>query len=181
MIVRIARSLQRRWRHRRYRRQAVEESRRNLAAASGRNVLVMCYGNIYRSPYIGEKLRSRLLESEWKVRSAGFHDRVGRPCSSNHIAMAAEFGVDLTQHRSARIDQSLADWADLIVIMDGFNRDALRAYAATDNKVIWAGAFNEGEQADIDDPYGRSPARIRQIVEQLDRSAETLAAALLGR
>ncbi|MEQ8207457.1 MAG: hypothetical protein RIA65_14890 [Woeseia sp.] len=181
MIVRIARSLQRRWRHRGYRRLAVEESRRNLAAASGQNVLVMCYGNIYRSPYIGQKLLTQLVDSAWRVRSAGFHDRVGRPCSTSHVAMAAEFGVDLAQHRSARIDQGLADWADLIVIMDGFNRDALRAFSATDAKVIWAGAFNTDAQADIDDPYGRSPARIRQIVEQLDRSAETLAEALLER
>lgn len=154
------------------------ESTQSISATQGRNLLVLCYGNIYRSPFVATKLSGMLAAQGWAIKSAGFHEKAGRACSDSHIAMAQGYGVDLSEHRSVRIDQVLADWADLIVIMDGHNRDQLRAFADTDRKVVWVGAFVEDARPDIDDPYGRPEKRVRLIVDELDRASVALAAEL---
>ena len=90
-------------------------------------VLVVCHGNICRSPYAAGRLRSLFAAQRHaaEIQSAGF---IGpdRPAPGNAVTTAALRGVDLTSHRSRLLTAQLVDDAELIVVMDARQAAALR-------------------------------------------------------
>jgi protein-tyrosine phosphatase len=172
-IRRIFASLGRRWRAARAVSGASAATRARLERGAIRRVLVVCYGNIYRSAFIAEYLRQKLADRV-EVRGGGFHSKVGRPSPPDHVRMCAERGVDLEGHRSRCIDASDLAWADTILLMDRHNWLALDAMDAEPAKLVWAGVL-AGGPAEIVDPYGRAEGDARHIVDRLERAASELA------
>lgn len=83
-------------------------------------VLVVCSGNICRSPMAAEYLRDRLVRQglgHVVVESGGLLDIEGWPAAPNAIEVAAEHGVDLSAHRSRGIRTDDVRTADLVVGM----------------------------------------------------------------
>jgi protein-tyrosine-phosphatase len=172
-IRRIFASLGRRWRAARAVAGAGPATQARLGRGAIRRVLVVCYGNIYRSAFIAEYLRGHLGERV-DVRGGGFHQKVGRPSPPDHVRMCAERGVDLAAHRSRCVDAADLEWADTIVLMDRHNWLALDAAGADPAKLVWAGIL-AGGPAEIVDPYGRAEGDARHIVDRLARAASELA------
>lgn len=178
---RIWRALARRVAYARFFISARRDSHRNLRLLSGQNVLVLCYGNIYRSPFVGRQLADLLAGSEWHVRSAGFHDKEGRSCDEEFVVLAAKRGIELRTHKSRKVAETDLEWADLIVIMDGRNRLMLHEMSTTvDKKVVWIGAWLTGIRPDAVDPYGQTLERQRLIIERLDQATKNLAEYILS-
>jgi protein-tyrosine phosphatase len=95
-------------------------------------ILVVCSGNICRSP-IAEGLLRRALERRVgddapRVSSAGSIAADGGPATPSAVEAARELGIDIAGHRARRLSASLAD-ADLIVCMAAEHRDAIAALA----------------------------------------------------
>lgn len=161
------------WRQRRVARTATNT---NLGNLPGHNLLVLCYGNIYRSPFVAAKLKSLLESTRWKIKSAGFILKENRPCSEEFIALAKDFDIDLSAHRSKIVSDEDLNWATLVVIMDCFNRDCLYDFRAeTSNKIIWLGAIDDIGKVEIDDPFGRKADEVREIAVCLNNASEMLA------
>src|SRR5262245_55242849 len=80
-----------------------------------RRVLVLCHGNICRSPFAEALLTARIPGLE--VRSAGLHAADGHPADPSAVACAQRMGVSLAAHRSARVTAELVAWADLVLVM----------------------------------------------------------------
>ena len=83
-------------------------------------ILVVCTGNICRSPIAHGLLVDRLSRqggSEIEVRSVGTWGRTGSPATREAVAAAAEHGIDIRKHRSAGFTPEPAAWADLIITM----------------------------------------------------------------
>jgi protein-tyrosine phosphatase len=139
MIGRFIRALELRLATRRALRAAKSQSQAALARGGIRRVLVLCHGNIYRSPFVAGMLEASCPELE--VRSAGFHHRPGRASPDSHIKMSAALGVSLGSHRSALVTAEDAAWADLIVLMDRHNWARLRRLGVSGEKVVWLGAL----------------------------------------
>jgi len=181
LFSRLGRALARRVAYARYFLFARRDSRRNLSAISGRNILVLCYGNIYRSPFVGRQLADFFAGTEWHVRSAGFHDKENRSCDREFVKLAAKLGIDLQAHGSRQVAEEDLEWADLIVIMDGRNRLMLHEMSTqVGGKVVWIGAWLAGLRADVVDPYGMSQDRIESTVTRLFQSTNALAQELLS-
>jgi protein-tyrosine phosphatase len=153
-------------------------SRRVLAARPIRKLLVVCYGNIYRSPYVAELLRERLA-NRVQVRSSGFHPIADRPSPSAHVQMSAQAGVDLGRHRSAQLSFDDLAWADAIVLMDRYNWRDLRRMGADPGRLVWLGSLDGG--GDIPDPYGLPLREAERIMQRVHRCSESLAAAVLAQ
>jgi protein-tyrosine phosphatase len=83
------------------------------------DVLIMCTGNICRSPMAEGLLRTRLAARGIvaDVSSAGlsFDDR---PATPEAVQAAAARGIDIARHRSRVIDLEMIDRADLIIAME---------------------------------------------------------------
>ncbi|HEX8771096.1 MAG TPA: ribose 5-phosphate isomerase B [Acidimicrobiales bacterium] len=82
------------------------------------NFLILCTGNICRSPVAEVLLRERLadLGADVHVASAGLL-RGGQPASEHGVVLLAERGFDLAQHRSQPLTPALLEDADLVLGM----------------------------------------------------------------
>lgn len=96
--------------------------RRRVRAALRRRVrpaafLVVCHGNICRSPFAAARLARQLEPIGARVESAGFLG-ADRACPAEAVLAAARWGEDLSGHRSTLLTADRAHRADLIVVMD---------------------------------------------------------------
>jgi protein-tyrosine-phosphatase len=144
---------------------------RNLKS-SARKVLIVCYGNIYRSAFLGAYLADK-AQGRFEVRSSGFHKKSGRASPERHVEMSREAGVDLSAHRSSSISMDDVQWADVIVAMDRHNWHALRQLGAPSEKILWAGALTGGP-VEINDPYEMDDAAARRTIERLCEAGDSL-------
>ena len=92
--------------------------RRRVQAAAGdaRRILVVCKGNICRSPFAEAYLKRRGPGLE--VESAGHYPAEGRESPPAACEAALRFGVDLSRHRSRVLTRGQVEWADLILIFE---------------------------------------------------------------
>jgi protein-tyrosine phosphatase len=89
------------------------------------SILVVCHGNICRSPYAAGRLRKLLptaLAANIRVDSAGFFGP-NRPPPVEALAVAGAHGVDLSQHRSQLLGPREAAAAELILVMEPEQQD----------------------------------------------------------
>ncbi len=178
-MPRLFRALSRRWRAFIALRRARATSRARLEGGPVQRILVVCYGNIYRSPLLAEYLRTRLADAA-TVRSVGFHQRAGRASPEPHVRMCAGLGVDLQAHRSTVIEHADLAWADTIILMDWHNWDALHEMGADPRKLVWAG-YQHALGPAIPDPYGHGEEAARRVVRTVLESGEQLAAAIVAK
>jgi protein-tyrosine phosphatase len=174
MLGRIYTSLRRRWRAARAVAAARADTRARLEALPMRRILVICYGNIYRSAFVGAWLRERLA-GRAEVRSAGFHRKTGRPSPDRHIEMSRGFGVDLAAHRSALVTPEDLAWADTVILMDRHNWAALDELGVDHAKLVWLGALNDSG-VEIADPYTLDDARALAGLRAMESASVALVA-----
>jgi len=157
-------------------------SRRRLRRRPMRKVLILCYGNICRSPYVETYLRSILNTDDLVIRSAGFHQKGGRQTPGNFAQIAEKTGVSLGEHRSSVMDPQLVDWADAIVIMDRDNWRRLRIFGRQAmRKAVWLGACLASGSVELSDPYSRDEAEMTAIADRMRAASQELAVQLAGR
>ena len=146
-------------------------------------VLVVCHGNICRSPYAAALLRRLVQASSGgpRIASAGFVGP-GRPCPSWALEVAAERGLDLSQHRSRVLSPQEVRSADLIVVMDEQQRRLLRVLFGGDAVVLGDVDPQAIERREIEDPVEQSKAVFERTYRRIDRCVQALAeaAAIVG-
>lgn len=118
-------------------RRSLEPYNRSIDA-SPIEILVLCTANICRSPVAEGLLRERLRQAgvPARVSSAGFL-RPGSPASQHSAELAAELGLDLSEHRSRRVSAASLAGADLLLAMA---RAHVREAVVIDRSV-WPRAF----------------------------------------
>jgi protein-tyrosine phosphatase len=142
-------------------------------------VLVVCHGNIWRSPYGEALLRRELAAHEWRtvaVSSAGFIGP-GRPSPKLAVQLAGLRGIDLTPHRSRVIMPADVDRADLILVMNLAQGRAVRALGRGDGPpiVILGDLDPEAiETREIPDPYGQTRELSERSYARIDRCISAL-------
>lgn len=79
------------------------------------NILVVCVGNICRSP-IAEAVLTQQYPNK-TIDSAGLSAVVGNGADPNALAVMSELGIDMSDHIAKQIDEDLVSKADLILTM----------------------------------------------------------------
>ncbi len=143
-----------------------------------RQVVIVCYGNICRSPFAEAALRRKAKARGYAldITSAGTVPLRNRASPNAAVTAARSFGLNIDKHRSRYIDaQTLRD-AAAVVVFDEHNVDEIRRLGLhTCSNVLRASdliGLNE-----ISDPYGLSSAAFERIYTQIDSAMD----ALLGR
>lgn len=156
--------------HRHHGRVARDWEPRNRLAPK---LLFLCYGNICRSP-LAERLTARLL-SGCSAISAGFHPEEQRPCPEHISAVAAEWGLNMKDHRSRRVTAEDVAKADLILVMDTDNFKKVRAeYPWALNRTTLLGCFGTKPDPNVRDPYNLSLNETRSVFRHVESSVEGL-------
>ncbi|MEZ8105267.1 low molecular weight phosphotyrosine protein phosphatase [Vibrionales bacterium C3R12] len=140
------------------------------------NILVVCVGNICRSP-TGERMLQSLLADK-KVASAGIAAEksrlVGKPADAMAIQVAAGHGVDVENHQSQQLTSQLCAQYDLILVMERGHMEALTSIAPeARGKTMLFGQWI-GQQ-DIPDPYRQSKEAFEHAFKLIDEAAHAWA------
>jgi protein-tyrosine phosphatase len=119
-----------------------------------RRVLVVCAGNICRSPTAAAvllRLGSDHPSVELEVRSRGTHDwNAGRGAHPDMTRIAGARGYDLSGHSAAQVTAADLAWADDILVMDDEN---LRQLAGAHPRLAGDGRLRLLDPDGIPDPW----------------------------
>lgn len=133
-------------------------------------VLFVCTGNTCRSP-MAEALLGQ--EEGFQVKSAGLYAVNGSPASAGAVAILREKNISIN-HRSQQLTQQLVDWADYIFTMTTQHKAAiLTNFSNAEHKTFTLKGYN-GEDSDIQDPFGGSNEVYRSTLQELEREIEKL-------
>lgn len=131
-------------------------------------ILVVCTGNICRSPF-GEALLKQLFP-EKQISSAGTSALVGHAADETAIRVAAKIGFDLQGHKGRQLDEAICRENDLILYMEAMHQQQIAQIdpAATGKSMPFA---KWTEKKDIADPYRQSEEYFARIFAQMQRAA----------
>ena len=128
------------------------------------NVLVVCEGNICRSPLACAMLAHALPGIGFS--SAGTHALVGEGADPTIAQLALERGVPLEGHVASPLTDERVRSADLIITMTKSQREQIeKAWPFARGKVF---RLIEGEGIDIVDPYRRHRTTFDLAVAQIE-------------
>ena len=144
------------------------------------SILMVCLGNICRSPLAEGILKSKLNSEIFEVDSAGtsaYHK--GELPDQRSVEVAQKNGIDITDQRSRPFTKEDFNKFDYIYVMDASNYEDVIAMAENDsekNKVhLILNKIFPGEDQSVPDPYHNSIDGFKQVFEMLEESCSVIA------
>ena len=131
-----------------------------------RKILVVCVGNICRSPMAEALLKSALRgQTGFSVESAGLGALVGHPADDVALELMAEAGEDISKHRARQIDPDMVRDADLVLVMESGHKRTMDALEPTARGKVYR--LGEWQDKDIDDPYRQPKAAFADALQDI--------------
>lgn len=150
---------------------AVRGTRDDRSPAMIQRVLIVCVGNICRSPMAEALLRERLRDRDIVVESAGLAPLTGKPVEPEAGAVLAEHGLAADGHCARKLTPELIASADLVLAMDQRQLAAIHAIApeARGRTFLlgrWLG------DVDVPDPYGQTRVVFEETFALIRRAVD---------
>ena len=131
-----------------------------------RNILVVCVGNICRSPMAEALLKSALRGQDGiTVESAGLGALVGYPADDYALELMQEMGEEVSAHRARQIHPDMVREADLVLVMEARQKRAIDDADPTARGKVHR--LGEWQDRDIDDPYRQDKAAFAEALEEI--------------
>ena len=151
------------------------------------SILFVCTANRFRSPIAAACFKKELVvrhtEGGWKVMSAGTWTTDGLPATPGAISGARRIGLDISRHASRVITGQLMQEADLIIVMEEGQREALRSeFRQSAQKIHLLSEATSGSSYDIPDPAASmAGAEVPGEIDELIHSGFEKICALVGK
>jgi protein-tyrosine phosphatase len=137
-------------------------------------ILMVCLGNICRSPLAQEILQSK-LSAKYSVDSAGtaaYH--IGKKPDSRSISVAKKYDLDISNQRARQFIQEDFTEFDVIYAMDSSNFDNILSLAKNEEerkkvKLILEEIPNN-KSKNVPDPYYGNEVDFEQVFQLLDKA-----------
>ncbi len=147
------------------------------------NILMVCLGNICRSPLAEGILKSKLPENKFFIDSAGTANyHVGSTPDKRSVAVGNKYGVDISNLKGRQFKVNDFDKFDLIFVMDASNYNNVISMARTEqdqNKVKYL--LNEiypNQNFEVPDPYYGGDQGFENVYKMLDEACSIIANSL---
>jgi protein-tyrosine phosphatase len=142
-------------------------------------ILMVCLGNICRSPLAEGILKSKLDASQYQVDSAGTGGwHVGNPPDPRSVVVARQHGLDITDQRGKKFSPYDFEIYDHIFVMDNSNYSDVVHQAQNNSEkqkvqLILDEIF-PGENVDVPDPYYGGDQGFENVFQMLDQACENI-------
>ncbi|CAM1363421.1 putative Protein-tyrosine-phosphatase [Tenacibaculum litoreum] len=148
-----------------------------------KKILMVCLGNICRSPLAEGILKSKLPPESFIVDSAGtagYH--VGELPDGRSIEVARKYGIDITNQRSRKFRKTDFDKFDMIFAMDQSNYADIVALSENEEqhekvRMILNELYPD-ENRNVPDPYYGGDQGFENVYKMLDEACEIIASKL---
>ncbi len=147
-------------------------------------ILMVCLGNICRSPLAEGILKSKLPEDKFTIDSAGtgaYH--VGNTPDARSIAVAKKYGIDISNQRARQFTRKDFVDFDIIYAMDTSNHTNILKIAKNDidtSKVkLILNEITPSENLSVPDPYYGGVQGFENVYKMLDTACSELAKKLI--
>ncbi|MDO5639126.1 MAG: hypothetical protein Q4G28_04590 [Neisseria sp.] len=139
------------------------------------NILIVCVGNICRSP-TGERLLQQKLPG-LSISSAGIRALSGKDADFQAIKTALKHGTVVAGHTARQLTAEMCEQADLILVMEQNHIDQVAdILPAARSKTMLFGQWLP--QKNIPDPFRQSEEMFETVYQQLETAAAHWAAKL---
>ena len=139
------------------------------------SVLVVCVGNICRSP-VGERLLAQACP-DLRIESAGIAALAGHATDKTAAEVAAQNGIGTEGHVARQFTAEIAAEFDLILVLEkGHMKVTAEQAPASTGKTMLYGQWQG--QSDIPDPHRKSHEFHVSVFEQLQKASNGWAAKL---
>lgn len=142
------------------------------------HILVVCIGNICRSPVAEAMLRARLPAKQFS--SAGLGAMVGEGVEPKARQLAEKAGFDVANHKARQLTPAMLEAVDLVLVMSEGQRRAVADLSPTVmGKTMRLGQWLEnGQGKDIPDPYRKSQEVFEHVHQLMDDATRAWASKL---
>jgi len=153
--------------------------KRLLIAKNIKTILVVCSGNICRSPmahgYLEKCLKDKGLDNI-RVRSAGTLGFSGNPASRESVLVGKSHGFDIRGHLSTGLTRELAREASVIFVMSfDHKRETIDKYKIDSDKIFLLGKLcDDPDIGEIMDPIGMGQETYFQVFEDIKKCVDSL-------
>ncbi|MCD2174520.1 low molecular weight protein-tyrosine-phosphatase [Rhizobium sp. C4] len=146
------------------------------------SVLFVCLGNICRSPLAEGVFRHIVAQQGLSARitadsagTGGWHQ--GDAPDRRSIAVAAQYGIDLSKLKARQIRQRDFETFDLILGMDSSNVENIRRIAPAEGRerVHLFSALTLGQSFDVPDPYYGDASDFERVYHMISEGCVSLA------
>jgi Protein-tyrosine-phosphatase len=149
-------------------------------------ILMVCLGNICRSPLAEGILASKLPKDKFTVDSAGTGSwHIGHAPDERSIAVAKKNKLDISKQKGRQFTASDFDFFDYIYVMDNSNySDVMELSKNQEQKNKVQLILNElfpNENVDVPDPYYGVPNGFDAVYKMLDEVCDLIALKLIEK
>jgi protein-tyrosine phosphatase len=149
-------------------------------------ILMVCLGNICRSPLAEGILASKLPKKKFTVESAGTGSwHIGRQPDERSIAVAKKHKLDISQQKGRQFAVSDFDTFDYIYVMDHSNYlDVIQLANNQEHIKKVQLILNElfpNENVDVPDPYFGLTNGFEVVYKMLDETCDIIAKKLIEK
>ena len=149
-------------------------------------ILMVCLGNICRSPLAEGILASKLPKDKFTVDSAGTGSwHIGRGPDERSNAIAKKNKVDISKKKGRQFTTNDFDLFDYIYVMDKSNyNDVIKLSENQEQKNKVQLILNElfpNENVDVPDPFYGLPNGFETVYRMLDEACDVIAKKLIAK
>ncbi len=136
------------------------------------NILIVCVGNICRSPAAEALLSSRLQGKGLTISSAGIGALVRNPMDKTAHEVLADHGLEHMSHRARQVNSEMLHKADLILAMENSHIQHIRQIAPeVHGKTFLMGKWLD--DTEVPDPYRQSKPAFEHVHSLLTQCVES--------
>lgn len=141
------------------------------------SILIVCTGNICRSP-IAERILRQIFADK-KIDSAGVAALVDNPADPSAMTVAARHNLLLEHHHAVQFTSALGRQYELILVMEKSHQEQIsRISPEARGKTMLLGHWLGGRE--IPDPYRKSQEAFESVYRVIDQACQSWAHKLNG-